>query len=75
MQCKARFITSGNRIVSNRQPEHTKYSDLYEHYVNSVKLVANNRLSIIDNNVNILTVTQHKRSYLILFISYFILFM
>jgi len=23
MQCKARLITSGNRIVSNRQPEHT----------------------------------------------------
>ena len=26
-----------------------RYSDLYEHYVNSVKLVVNNRLSIIDN--------------------------
>ena len=23
MQCKARLITSGNRIVSNHQPEHT----------------------------------------------------
>ena len=27
----------------------SKYSDLYEHYVNSVKLVVNNRFSIIDN--------------------------
>ena len=27
----------------------SKYSDLFEHYVNSVKLVANNRLSIIDS--------------------------
>jgi len=24
MQCKARLLTSGNRIVSNRQPEHTQ---------------------------------------------------
>jgi len=35
MQCKARLVTSGDRVVSNRQPEH---SELCEHYVNSVKL-------------------------------------
>jgi len=28
MQCKARLITSGDRIVSNRQPEHTHSSNV-----------------------------------------------
>jgi len=28
MQCKARLITSGNRIVSNHQPEHTHFGNV-----------------------------------------------
>ena len=48
------FSTVSHFHVSHFQSPHidkwySKYSDLYEHYVNSVKLVANNRLSIIDN--------------------------